>query len=111
MVIDLGSFTLTAFLNPGVPDRNLSKYSADYIENQIKTKSLAFCSRCKIMRDPTSHTQHCGDCDLCVEGYDHHCPWTGKCIGKGNIYFFYTFLISTFAMLFYLMGAALTSLP
>ena len=23
---------------------------------------------------------------------DHHCPWTGKCIGKYNLAYFYGFL-------------------
>ena len=40
------------------------------------------------------NTGHCFDCNVCVEGYDHHCPWTGKCIGKKNLAFFYVFLIS-----------------
>jgi len=32
--------------------------------------------------------RHCVDCNVCVEGYDHHCPVSGKCIGKGNWYCF-----------------------
>ena len=40
------------------------------------------------------NTGHCFDCNVCVEGYDHHCPWTGKCIGKKNLPFFYIFLMS-----------------
>jgi len=35
---------------------------------------------------------HCDDCDVCIRGYDHHCPWTGKCIGEGNILYFYAFV-------------------
>lgn len=31
-----------------------------------------------------SETFHCHECEICVQGYDHHCPWIGKCIGKGN---------------------------
>ena len=40
-------------------------------------------------------TFHCRDCDMCIEGFDHHCPWTSKCIGKGNIVPFYVFIVST----------------
>ena len=28
-------------------------------------------------------------------GHDHHCPWTGKCIGKYNLIPFYIFVVST----------------
>ncbi len=37
---------------------------------------------------------HCDDCDVCVEHYDHHCIWIGKCVGKNNIEFFYLFGVS-----------------
>lgn len=29
--------------------------------------------------------KHCKRCDVCIKGYDHHCPWTSKCIGKTNM--------------------------
>jgi hypothetical protein len=48
------------------------------------------CSRCHVMRG--SGTQHCYDCGLCVRELDHHCPWSSKCIGAGNIVAFRWFL-------------------
>lgn len=36
---------------------------------------------------------HCMDCRVCIAGYDHHCPWTGKCVGRGNARFFYAWLL------------------
>jgi hypothetical protein len=36
-----------------------------------------------------------------ILGHDHHCAWSGKCIGRINLYPFYVFVFSTF--LFILM--------
>lgn len=33
------------------------------------------------------------DCRACIEGYDHHCPWTGKCVGRRNVRYFYAWLV------------------
>ncbi|CAM9823024.1 unnamed protein product [Heterosigma akashiwo] len=38
------------------------------------------------------NASHCYDCGLCIEQLDHHCPWTGKCIGHRNLKFFYSFV-------------------
>jgi hypothetical protein len=38
-------------------------------------------------------------CNVCIAGYDHHCPWVGKCVGRDNISAFYYFLIATFGNL------------
>ena len=61
--------------------------------NIEKEKSnCLFCSFCKIYVNKNSKTVHCSKCGLCVEGFDHHCGWIGKCIAKKNLYEFY-FLI------------------
>lgn len=41
------------------------------------------CGRCDMKRPNTA--SHCYDCNVCVDELDHHCPWTGKCIGKKNL--------------------------
>jgi len=45
---------------------------------------------------------HCPECNVCVEGYDHHCPWMGTCIGKKN---FTSFMVFNLTWLFYLLYA------
>ena len=82
------SYSLTFLINPGIP-----KYDENAIMGQPKEK-YRFCNYCKIWTNMEKNTAHCFDCNVCVEGYDHHCPWTGKCIGKNNLKYFYTFLIS-----------------
>ena len=82
------SYTLTFLVNPGIP-----KYDENAIMGQPKEK-YRFCNLCKIWTNMEKNTAHCFDCNVCVEGYDHHCPWTGKCIGRNNLKYFYTFLTS-----------------
>ena len=40
-----------------------------------------------------------------ILGYDHHCPWTSKCVGKKNLWIFNCFLISLGAHIIYLVFA------
>ena len=63
-------------------------------------KEYYLCEECNIYIKNEDKIEHCEECNLCVKKYDHHCYWTGKCITKRNILFFYGFAFST---LFYIL--------
>ena len=44
------------------------------------------CGFCDVIRRPDMY--HCTDCDLCIEGFDHHCGVVGVCIGDPNMKYF-----------------------
>jgi len=52
-------------------------------------------------------TEHCEWCNYCVEGLDHHCPWSGKCIARGNMCWFRFFLAMTAVLFVYAVMATL----
>jgi hypothetical protein len=38
-------------------------------------------------------TYHCEECNICINGYDHHCDLFSKCIGSRNIIYFYSSVV------------------
>lgn len=79
------SFLLVALKDPGIITKDRIPLPAD--EKQLE--SMPYCDICSIFQPP--RVAHCTTCDCCIVGLDHHCPWVGKCIGKGNMFFFKLF--------------------
>ena len=94
-IIYIISYLLTILINPGIPER---KYYYKYLDNKnIDKNNWKECRRCNIIVPKEFKITHCVDCDICVREQDHHCPWTGKCIAKYNLKFFYVFVYSLLA--------------
>ena len=93
------SYTIIFLINPGFP-----KHDLDSRTGEPRSK-FRFCGECKMWVNIEKKTNHCFDCNICVEGYDHHCPWTGKCIGKKNTNLFYVFVISVLFIFAYIVCA------
>ena len=66
------------------PEMNFNK-----LLETLEASSL--CPDCEVIRTP--RCRHCTLCLVCVDRYDHHCPWVNNCIGKGNFAQFYIFVI------------------
>ena len=57
-----------------------------------------FCQYCNV--DQPIRAKHCKDCNFCVATFDHHCVWTGNCVGEKNRPLFLLFLtLQVFEML------------
>lgn len=66
------------------PDLNFLK-----LLDTLEASSL--CPDCEVIKTP--RCRHCTLCQVCVDRYDHHCPWVNNCIGKGNFAQFYFFVL------------------
>jgi palmitoyltransferase len=75
-----------------------------YLERQSRISQQPFDSTgfpkvCKICRTHVlQHSRHCGKCNRCVNGFDHHCKWLNNCIGQRN-YRTFVVLIGTLELL------------
>lgn len=93
-------YSTTALFNPGIP---YYRFSKEFNPKSYSTENVRYCNECMIIQDLNLDVSHCPDCNICVEGHDHHCPWTGKCIGKYTLWSFYGFVFGTLALFVFLL--------
>lgn len=82
-------------------------------QNESRLKALVdkgfdlsrYCPTCHIPKSPT--LIHCMICNKCVNAFDHHSFWLGKCIGNGNSFLYILFL---FMAVFYCFHSMYISL-
>ena len=91
-------------LNPGVCPKPTKKDKIIVEDGYLEE----FCDYCKVRT--IDNRFHCFECNVCIDGHDHHCPWTSKCIGKNNVCYFYFFLCSTLISFLYCYIVSLCSL-
>lgn len=97
-ILFLLSYLNVGFSYPGIASR------IEEASEEAKADSK-YCVPCKIVRE--RGTVHCYDCDVCIYGHDHHCPWVGKCVGGGNLTDFYMFLCMCFGNLIFILVCVL----
>ena len=102
MSLSLCFLLLTALNDPGIVFSNqvsnlflrgLNK-DGEEMGLQRSDSDENYCQFCDLYIPPECNARHCYDCGVCIRGHDHHCPWVGKCIGKGNMKYFIAFNIS-----------------
>lgn len=106
-IIGIVSLCIVSCSDPGVvkpgggPEgRGRNGYAGVPTMNGSAGRGWRYCDLCSLNQPPDA--VHCPECNVCIEGYDHHCPWMGTCIGKKN---FTSFMAFNLSWLFYLLYA------
>ena len=94
--ISLTLLTVTGSTDPGVVPRGKGELEG------------IWCSTC-VHRRP-ARASHCLYCDNCVLRFDHHCPWTGTCIGLRNYRFFFGFVLNTWLLSGFVLVTSIVAL-
>ena len=91
------NYLIMFFKSPGIiPQKRNFELSKD-----IENKKQYECLTCLSLK--TQKAYHCEECDVCIEEFDHHCIWVGKCVGKRNLVNFYIFVVSIPVFFIYVM--------
>ena len=83
---------ITTFAFLRLLEKNKSGNLLKLIENKDIDISN-YCPKCKIYKNYENNIKHCYKCDCCIENFDHHCIWMGKCLGKNNQNIFFLLIV------------------
>lgn len=99
---------LNIFLrSPGIAGREYYANTFRFKKEEDKL-NYQICDKCNIIIPKSFRVIHCGYCNICIIKHHHHCPWTGKCIGKNNLRIFCVFGCSLFFYIISLITSFIT---
>ena len=75
-LVEILSLIAVSLKNPGY-----QKHGGDISQLYRYNKEENVCPYCEIKKD--NGMKHCQQCNLCVNKFDHHCPWIHNCVGAG----------------------------
>lgn len=64
---------LTATTDPGIIFNSADAPPAQ--DDGFQLNDGQYCEVCSVYQSDEKFVHHCTDCDYCIEGMDHHCPW------------------------------------
>jgi len=100
------SFICCALSNPGIlKPRPGCAGGPAHPEQFFASNGKRHCNACDL-KQPVG-VLHCDYCQVCIIGWDHHCPWMNKCIGEDNLFFFNSFLGISLSSLGYIVLATM----
>ncbi|CBZ14724.1 conserved hypothetical protein [Leishmania braziliensis MHOM/BR/75/M2904] len=97
---------------PGAPPHESHWCEREYVDqhghaHQARLE-VKWCYSCNVYRPYRG--VHCRYCDRCVARRDHHCPWTGTCIGAKNYRSYFVLVWVLSVMLFTALCGGIQSL-
>ena len=102
-----GSEEVRGALAYSVPTQRVRSLEGGGRERVVEV-ALKWCVTCCVYRPYGA--SHCRDCDVCVTGFDHHCPWISNCVGSRNHRHFVAFILALTALTTYVFVVSLYSL-
>lgn len=72
--------------NPGIPSVSLNKKQDD--------NEYIICEECNLSSERKKFVLHCKSCKCCIEDFENHSAFFGKCIGKGNFWSYTIFYVT-----------------
>eukprot|EP00906_Rhabdomonas_costata_P001576 RCo002595 len=104
----LGLLLCTALTDPGIIPKQREPPEPPRPPDGGLQGVPKYCRTCHIFRPPRA--AHCHFCNACIMRHDHHCPWTGTCIGARNHCRFVAFLYATTSLIMLTLALSVVDL-